>query len=314
VVALVIVFVLVVFGREVTHFAHQESSARTSENLSFAAVATNLLEQENSFDARLATLLTTGADLSRVSFEVDVAQLSQDLASWRAVADQMREPVLDPDLNLTLSDETRARASDYQQILAYLTNDLVLNGPPPTSLSLGEAQASLAATAATWGEERHALADQPGRVTLPTLTARTAHLDVPGYVQTLGASATLAPTRAVEIAAVQVQPAPLPASSRTIDLTPTSNMQVQVAVTNLREILQPVSMTMVFTPSAGGVQQVTQTRTLAPLSSYAFSSHTFAVHPGETGTFRVTLNAIPPSAGLVHQRLYTLSVAPASAG
>ena len=142
------------------------------------------------------------------------------------------------------------------------------------------------------------------------LTATRARLTVPGYVATLAASSSLASVRAVQIAAVQVQPAPLPAPKQDIELTPTSTLSVQVAVSNLREILQPVSLTISFTPTAGSTQRVTQTQTLAPLTSYAFSSHVFVVHPGEKGTLSVALNTIPAATGLAHERVYAVSVAP----
>jgi hypothetical protein len=315
VLALALTFIVVVFGREVSRSAHAEAAARTNENLSFAALATNLLVRENAFDSDVATLLTTGTHLSREAFAVRFSDLTQELASWRAMALQMRQPVLSPDLNDTLASETLTRVADYETVLGYVAQGLTLAGPAwPGGSSLGRAQLSLGATAASWGAQRHALAGAPGKVTLAALTDVGGHLNIPQYVQTLVASTNLAPTRAIVIAAVQVQPAPFPAPALTLSLAPTTTMQVQVAVSNLREILQGVTVSMVFTPASGSAQRVVQSGTLAPMASYAFPSRTFTVHPGESGTFTVTLNGAPATSGLVHQRAYAVSVAPSANG
>ncbi len=309
--ALAVTLVVVVLGRQVAHYAHQATSARGSENASFVSLATVLLTQENSLDGDLATLLTTGSRLSRVSFATDLGAMEQEVSSWGALAVQLRSPELTPSLNETLADETLARVRDYQRVLATVAAGLVLSGPAADpALTLGLAQLSLAATAASWGHERHELAAQPGGVTLAALTARSARLPVPGLVQALASSTNLAATRAVQIAAVQAQPAPLPAPRQVMELTPTSTLQIEVSVSNLREILQPVTMTMAFTPVGGSTQRVSQTQTLSPLTSYAFASHVFVVHPGEKGTLTIALNGIPAAAGLAHQRVYAVSVAP----
>lgn len=315
-VALVVTFVVLVFGREVSRSAHQENSARLSENLSFASLATNLLGQENSFDAQLATLLGTGAQLSRTGLSVQFAELTQQLSSWRAVAALLTAPVLTPDLNVILADDTLTRIADYDTVLAYVAQALSLTGPNPSALAptLGGAQLSLAQTAATWGSDRHLLAAAPGHVTLKALSSVVAKLNVPQDVTTLASAPSLAATRAIVISAIQVQPAPFPSPALTLLLAPTTSMLVQVAVTNLREIVQPVSLTLVLTPSSGLTQQVTMTQTLSAGTSFAFPSHTFSVFTGEKATLRVTLNAVPPASGLAHQRIYAVSVSPSGVG
>jgi hypothetical protein len=315
-VALIVTFVVLVFGREVSRSAHQETSARLSENLSFAQVAGTLLSRENTFDTELVSLLTTGTHLTRVAFAVQLAELTQELSAWRDVATQMKSPVLSPDLNVTLSADTLTRVGDYDVVLAYLAQALSLSGPStsPSAPSLGAAQSSLLATAASWGNERHLLASAPGQVTLMALSHASASLNVPQYAQTLAAAPSLAATRAIVIAAIQVQPAPFPAPALSLELAPTSSMQVQVSVSNQREILQPVTLSMVFTPSTGSAQQVSQTQTLSPLTSFAFASHTFSVFPGEKGTLSVSLNGVPASVGLTHSRTYAVSVSAAATG
>lgn len=314
--ALIVTFVVLVFGREVSRSAHQETSARLSENLSFAQLAGTLLNQENIFDTDLANLLTTGSHLTRVTFAVQLSELTQDLSGWRDVASQIRTPVLSPDLNITLSADTLTRVSDYDVILAYVAQALSLSGPSTSSAapSLGAAQNSLLATAASWGNDRHLLASAPGQVTLMALSHASAGLNVPQYVQTLAGAPSLAATRVIVIAAIQVQPAPFPSPALSLELAPTSTLQVQVSVSNQREILQPVSLSMVFTPLSGSAQQVSETQTLSPLTSFAFASHTFSVFPGEKGTLSVTLNGVPASAGLVHSRTYAVSVSASAIG
>lgn len=279
-------------------------------------MAIGLLTQENSFDAQLASLLTTGSQLSRTAFALQLSQLTQDLTSWRDVAGLMKTPVLSPHLNVTLAQDTLRRASDFDTILAYLAQGLSLNGPSTSASAptLGEAQSSLSATAASWGAWRHELSRAPGHVTLMALTNLSARLNIPQYVQTLAAASNLAATRAVVIAAIQVQPAPFPALAGTLLLAPTTTMQVQVAVSNLRVIIQPVTVSMVLTPQGGPAQRTTLAHTLAPTTSFAFESHTFSVFPGEKGTFSVTLNGVPGASGLMHRRTYVLNVSPSGLG
>ena len=315
VVALVLTFIVLVFAREVSRSAHQESGARRSENLNFSAMASTMVVQENSFDQRLATLLSTGSQLTRVQFSVQMSQLVQELASWREVATMLRSPVLSPDLNVRFSDETLARVDDYDQVLAYVATALDLSGPATSaSLSLGVAQLSLAQTAATWGAERHLLAAAPGHVTLAALTSVTAHLNVPNDVATLVSAPNLAPTRAIVISAVKVQPAPFPAPALTLLIAPTSSFQVQVAVSNLREIVQPVTLTMTLTPAQGLVQRVSMAQTLAPVTSFAFAGHNFSVFPGESATLSVAINGLPATSALAHSRTSAVRISPSGAG
>ena len=316
VVALIVTFLVLVFAREVSRAAHQEPSARQSENLSFATLATTLLSQENSFDTQLASLLTSGSGLSRVAFTVKMSELTQQLSQWRDEAQFLERPVLSPTLNLTFARDTLTRVSDYDTVLAYVAQAIDLTGPTTTAASprLGAAQLSLSATAASWGAQRHELASAPGRVTLLALTNVSGRLNVPQDVATLASATNLSPTRVIVIAAIQVQPAPFPAPALTLLLDPSSTMQVQVAVSNLREILQPVSLTMVLTPATGTAQRVSDTQMLAPLTSFAFAAHTFNVFPGEKGTLTVTLNGVPSSSTLVHSRTYSVSVSPTGSG
>ena len=316
VLALVVTFVALVFSREVTRSAHQESAARLSENLSFASLATTLIAQENSFDTALATLLNSGAHLTRAEVATKLSQFTQELSAWRSVAQIIRTPVLTPNLNVTLSDETLTRVDDYDVVVSEVAHALTLSGPTiaATAPTLGQAQASLAATAATWGSERHLLATAPGAVTLPALSALAAGANVPQDLAVLSSANNLLPTRAMEIAAIQVQPAPLPSPALTLSFTPTTSIQVQVAVTNRRELLQPLSVTVTFTPSVGTPQTFSATQTLSPLTSYAFAPATFAVFPGEHGTLSVLLTSSPVDPTLTHRRVYSVVVAPASVG
>lgn len=315
VVALALTFIVLVFAREVSRSAHQESAARQSENLNFSVMATSLLGKENSFDSRLSALLSTGAQSTRVNFAVQLSQLSQELATWRDVAAMMRSPVLSPDLNVRLSDATLTRANDYDRVLAYVASALDFSGPAaPASLSLGVAQLSLSQTAATWGSERHLLASAPGHVTLAALSNVTGHLNVPQDVATLVSAPNLAATRAIVISAIKVQPAPFPAPALTLLIAPTSSFQVQAAVSNLREIVQPVTLSMTFTPAHGLVQRVSMTQTLPPVTSFAFAGHNFSVFPGETGTLTVSLNGVPASSALAHSRTYAVRISPSGTG
>jgi hypothetical protein len=279
-------------------------------------MAGTLLTQENAFDVQLASLLTNGSSLTRATFALQLTDLTRDLSLWRTEAAFLKSPMLTPSLNLTIAEATVTRVNDYATVLAYVADGLTLTGPNVAnpSVALGAAQQSLLATAASWGGDRHALKSSPGAVTLEALTNTSAGLNVRQDVANLASSSNLVATRAIVLAALQVQPAPFPAPQLTLLLAPTTTMQVQVAVSNLREIVQPVILTMVLTSTSGATQRVTSTRTLAPLSSYAFDPHVFNVVPGEKGTFRVTLNGVPASSTLLHTRTYSLSVSPSGTG
>ena len=315
-VALLVTLLVVVFGHEVSRSAHLENSARLSEDLSFAQLATTLINHENTFDFQLNQLLTSGAQLSRVDFALRLSELAQDLTFWREVATQMKTPVLTPSLNVLLSNDTLMRVNDYDNLLSYIAVALAL--PVPVNAlaprSLGEVQKSLLSTAANWGEARHQLAHSPGHVTLSPLTNLSAVLNMPQVVNALAATPSVAISRAIEISAIEVQPAPFPAPAQDLVLAPTNSVQVQVSISNLREISQPVSLVMTFTPSTGSSQQVTQTQTLSALTSFAFPRHIFSVFPGERGTLSVTLNAVPSSAQLLHNRTYRVSVSTSGPG
>ncbi len=275
-----------------------------------------VVAEENSLDGALANLLTAGAGQTRVALATQIASMADDLTKWRDAAALLEVPTLSPDLNATLAAATVTRANDYDVVLAYLAQALSLPGPHATLVasSLGAAQTSLLTTAAAWGAQRHALASAPGAVTLDALTSDSARLDIPSLVGVLAAAPSLAPTRAIAIAAVQVQPAPFPAPALTLELAPTSAMTVQVAVSNQREISQPVTLSVTFTPLAGAAQRVTASQTLSPLTSFAFAPSSFSVFPGERGVLSVTLNGVPAAPGLVHARTYAVSVSPAAAG
>jgi hypothetical protein len=146
------------------------------------------------------------------------------------------------------------------------------------------------------------------------LTTAAATLNVPQDVATLVNAPGLVASRAIVISAVQVQPAPFPAPALTLVIAPTRSMQVQVAVTNLREIVQPVSLSLVLAPASGLTQQVTMTETLSPGTSFAFASHTFSVFTGEKATLTVTLNGVPVTSGLTHRRTYSVIVSPSGLG
>ena len=311
-VALALTLLVLLFARDINRSAHGAVSPRRSENRSFGQMVNLLAAQENSLDARLYYLLQHGGSLSRSVFAARLAQLSQELPGWTTEAELLRRPVLAHHVNDLVFALTEQRVDDYQNLFSDLASQLNLPwSPAPTGSQVVSAPAqSLVATVNQWDHARWSLTHEPGRVTLPTLSMGAAKYVVAVGTNQLAGSASLAPTRAIGIVAVEVTPTPLPAAVGVLLLPPVTSIQLGVTVSNVDYIEQPVTLRVVFRPSFGPARSQTLHTVLGPLQSYAFVPGALATVASEHATLSITVSGAPPGPGLSNSRSYQVRISP----
>lgn len=316
-IALVATLVALIFARDISRSGHGAITAQRSENLSFAGLANALIVQENNFDTRFAQLLRSGSALSRPVFDARLDQLDEQLAYWSTTADLLRRPPLDKDINDEIADQTEVRVDDYEAIVALIAQSLRLPAPSPgpSGTTPTNPADSLYQSALTWNRERTALRKEPGHVRLDSLTLGSAkYFEVRG-VSTLTSSSSLAVVRGIGIAAVSVEPAPLPARHGDLLLPPVSKIRIGVSVVNTGFVEQDLTLDISMVPSNGPLAAQRQTFhvVLAPLQSYAFLPQMIAVVPSERATLTVRITGAPAAANLVRSERFAVELSPAGA-
>ena len=313
-VALVATLLVLLFTRDVTRSAHGAASPRQSENRSFAQMANGLIDQENGFDRRLATLLNSGQTLSRPTFAARLDQLARALPDWATQSGLLRRPNLAHNVNGVLADLTQQRVEDYQSILNATASTLNLPWTPlvASTMNVKSSESSLLSTSSEWGRARWSLVGEPGRATLRATTSTCAHLDVAALLNTLGSAPRLVVTRDFGISAVLITPAPLPAPPGELVLPPVTSLQVGVTVTNAVYVLQPVTVTLTFTPARRGspVQRQVLSARLGPSESYAFNAAPFTTEASERATLVVSVMGAPHSSRFSASRTYRVVLSP----
>ena len=316
--AVVATLLVLLFAHDVTRSAHGATSPRQSENRSFSQMANVLIDQENAFDGRLATLLTSGQSLSRPIFAARLGQLALALPDWVTQGGLLRHPSLAHDVNGVLADLTQQRVEDYQAILNAAASTLNLPWTPlvTTTMNVKSAETSLASTSSEWARARWSLVGEPGRATLRATTSTCAHLDVSALLTTLGSAPKLVVTRDFGISAVLISPAPLPAPPGELVLPPVTSLLVGVTVTNAVYVRQPVTLTLTLTPARPGVpvQRQVLSAQIGPSSSYAFSAATFATKASERATLVLSVTGAPTSSRFSASRTYRVIMSPSGNG
>ena len=315
-VALVVTLLALFFARDVNRAAHNAIGPRRSEDRTFAALANNLIAQENQFDLHLAYLLAHGQTLERPVFAARLAQLNEQLPAWSTEAEQLRRPRIAHDLNDVIAMSTELRVDAYQALLANVARSLSLPWPPLASSStlLADPAGTLISTSQQWSTMRTLLEHEPGIVRLNALTANSATYEASVGLARLTSSSSLALTRAIGIATVAVTPSPLPAPAGTLLMAPVGFMHVGVTVRNASYVEQPVVLHVSLSPVVGAVQSQTFSITLGPLRSYAFVAKLFSVHPGEHATLSIELGGAPAAAGMTKSKTYQVRMSPAGGG
>ncbi len=316
-VVLVATFLVLVFARDVTRAAHGATTARRSENLSFAALANALLTSENQVDARLAYLLAHGGGLARPVLGARLDQLAQAVAAWPGEGRRLRSPHLAHGVNVELDDLTQTRAAATLDLIATVERALRLPVSPGAAAAVTPNPANaLRATSLRWNRERFALVREPGHAALLATSAQTPGALRAGDLAALERSRRLALVRAIGIAAVRVVPAPLPAPAGTLVVPPVTRVTIDVSVVNLADAVQPVTLSLSVTPLNGrGSLSVQRARaTLSPLGGWAFSLAPFVTAPSERARVVVRVSGAPAGPGLPVERTYTLVLSPSGIG
>lgn len=316
-VVLVATFLVLVFARDVSRAAHDATTARRSENLSFAALANALITSENQVDARLAYLLAHGGGLSRPVLGARLGQLAQAVAAWSGEGRRLRSPRLAHDVNAEFADLTQTRAAAMLSLIVSVERALRLPASPGAGGSvIPDPAGALRATARQWNAERFALAREPGHAHLLATSAQTPGALAAGDLATLERSRRLTLVRAIGIAAVRVVPSPLPAPSGTVIVPPVSRVTFDVSVVNGADVVQPVTLSVSVEPlnGRGSASRQRARATLAPLGGWAFSLAPFATVPSERARVVVRVAGAPAASGLPLEETYTLVLSPSGTG
>ena len=319
-IAIVVTLVVLLFARDVTRSAHGAISPRRSENRSFGALANNLISQQNAFDAHLAYLSSNGASLTRPVFAARLTQLAQELPVWLTEAEHLRRPKLVNDVNDVIANSTERRIDAYQLMFADLAHQLTLPWPAagPNDLNHLTPAQVLIQTSQQWGRERFDLITQPGSVRLLALTSAAAR-----FVQHVGfahlvASSSLALNRSVSIAAVMVQPAPLPSGAGTLVLPPVTSFHLGISVANNSFVNQPVVVRVVLTRTNGAAKGTATVHvmktTIGPLQSFAFVIGSMPTQPSERATLVIRVTGSTNQPAPAQTRTYQVILSPAGTG
>jgi len=312
VLALVVTFGILVFGRDVSRSAHNASAPRRSENKSFGALANGLITGENSFDGRLQRLLSQGGTLRRYVFEARLDQLAEQLSGWQVSANQLARPKLAHHINDTLNDVTQQRINDYETLLGDIASALKLPWSPGTGVVEANPASSLVATSHQWNVDRFALVKEPGRVRLNKLSSLAATYFVANGMSALAQAPSLTLVRAIGIGALRVKPAALPAATGVLLLPPVSSVTLGVSIVNRGYDYQPVKMTIRVTPlnSRGTAFVQSMTTVLGPMQAYAFVPNSLRTKASEQARVQLILTGAPAATGMVTHETYRLELSP----
>ena len=316
--ALSATLVVLLFAHDITRSAHSAADLRRSENRSFGVLANGLLGQESEFDQRLSFLLTNGQTLTRPVFAACLTQIAQQLPVLANEAVLLRRPVLAHNVNAVLSQLTEQRVDDYQVLLDTVARSLslpwtVLNTTP---LTTRVAQASLVTTSGEWAFARWSLVKEPGRVKLIANATSMGTMDLTSQLAILANAPSLSLRRGIGIAAVSVDPAPLPAPNGTLILPPVSSIHLGVSVSNAAYVNQAVSLTVIFTPTNPRRPRQIQrlVATLGPLQSFAFVPTRLATAVSEKATLTISISGAPTGANMTRIRIYHVTMSPSGNG
>jgi len=315
--ALSATLVVLLFAHDITRSAHSAADLRRSENRSFGVLANGLLGQESEFDQRLSYLLTNGQTLTRPVFAARLNQIAQQLPVLANEAVLLRRPVLAHNVNAVLTQLTEQRVDDYQVLLDTVARSLglpwtVLN----TTFTTRVAQASLVTTSGEWAFARRSLVKEPGRVKMIANATSMGTMDLTSQLAILANAPSLSLRRGIGIAAVSVDPAPLPAPNGTLILPPVSSIHLGVSVSNAAYVKQAVALTVLFTPANPRRPRQIQrlVATLGPLQSFAFVPTRLATAVSEKATLTISISGAPSGANMTRIRIYHVTMSPSGNG
>jgi hypothetical protein len=309
--ALVVTLIVLFFARDVSRSAHGAITARRSENRSFGALANALILQENAFDGRLYVLLSQGGSLSREVFAARLSQLEEQLPGWATAAEQLGRPKLSHDVNNEFDLLTQERVQSYQTLLGDVAHSLQLPWSVTYSTTIANPATALIETSKSWNRDRFALRKEPGTVRLDATSAQSAQYFAKNGANALQ-STSLALVRAVDIAAVRVNPSPLPSKGGVLLLPPVTSVQLGVTVVNDSYDNQPITLTVQVIPlnNRGAVFSQRMSTTLGPMGAYAFVPKTLATAPSEQARIIVHVIGARAAVGKLTTEVFRLEMSP----
>jgi len=308
--ALLLTLLVLLFARDINTSAHQASSPRRSENLSFATLANSLIQKQNNFDSRLSFLLQNGSSLSRPIFAARLEQLALELPKWETDVQLLKSPTLAHHINSEFVSITELRIDILTSDLRSVSNDLQLPG-----ITLGTAKSSntsLTSLKQLWDQDRFGLQKEPGRAQLFSFTNLVDSLHYLNTLSSLQTSPTLRVTRGIGVAAVSVHPSPLPASQGVLLLAPVTSVNLGVSVINVSYVDQPVTLSITFQPSNGkGVYQSQQLKaTIGPNQAFGFLPKSLKTMAGQQATLTISVDGAPGAAGMTRTKVYRVVMSP----
>jgi len=309
-VAVVASLLVLIFARDISQAAHSDPRALRSENQSFAALSTAIVDEENAVDSSLTALLVRGSQLNRAELASRLTTISDTLRSIPPQAAEIRNPVLRNDLNGKFATWCQLRARAYSSLIAGVAQSLRLPWSSGPSLPERQAVVILRTTTAQWNALTNTLATQPGHVRLASFSDFTGILAIGTLTAQMDAAPRLQLARSIAIAAVSVSPAPFPSSQGTLEIVGTSPLVIGVSVLNGSYAQQPATITATFTASDGRSTVHRASTVLGPRRAFAFGSLAFSLRSGERGTLRIAVTGAPPTPGYQTVRVYQVHVAP----
>jgi hypothetical protein len=330
-----------------TEVSRQSQGYDATSNRALAAQGTVVAEQSNATASSATALMNTLQSQNRPGLQIALDNLVQQTAdeSTRAAAAASATPLasVGRDFAAVFADRAQSMSDLRAAIDGYLgmqplpiagTTDATVatgSGADATLLTATEAANRIAAAGALlahsdalYGSVRHTLRMAAGNARLPrSAWVRNPQLWAPGalasQVDLMASSPSLATVHYLALRTVQITPPALPTpqgvSANVSVLTPTTRISVDVVLANDGSVAEPhatVHYTMA-SQSSGATSSRAETVALAPGSTQALPTATFAVVPGATYLLTVSVD-VPAAqtqlAGTAAQ--YTLAVSPAT--
>ncbi len=302
----------VLFTRDVFRSAHDVTTARQSEDTSFARMANDVVNRQNFFDSSLVTLLSTGSSMTRPLFAAQLSKLANEVSSWSTAGAQLIVTGADHQLALTMEQLLSERSVDFATLLGVVATKLALPFATPVDPTRTPqvAQQNLVATSRQWRSLQYSLVHGPRRVTLLAPSAASASIRLGSALANLVASPLLSVSRGVAITAVRVDPAPLPAVPGTLLLPPVTSIALGITVTNTAYVDQPVTLLITWTPIGvlGRPQHETLTGVVGPLRSLALVPRAISTLANESATLTIGVRGVATPIGMSRTRTYRVKV------
>jgi hypothetical protein len=319
-----IVVALLVGG--VTQIGRQSGPFDATVNRSFAVQATTLVNESNNASVFLRRLMKDVPGQDRRTLQAGLDTLTAQTDQEAAAAEILATPSAPGDVEGAFAavlaeraDGVRSLRSTFDELLGLRplplagspgAEDTIL--APPTLVSPAQATDRIVAAGTvlvradrSYATLRRALAHLAGHARLPASKWITASDDwqsgpIATEVASVTSSATLQVTHRLVLRVVKVTPPALPSPTGAATpglsvLSPTTNVLVQVVLSNLGSVAEPrASVQFQLTPQPTGTAvTITRTAGLAPAGSVSLAPVSFKVRPGTN--YQLTVAVVLPA-------------------